>query len=229
MADYKSIKSWSEEDRPREKLLLKGREALSDSELIAILIGSGSREKSAVELSREILHDASDNLHKMARWDISDFMKYKGIGEAKAISIVAALELGRRKTISEPLKQKQINSSYEAYKVMAPQLSDLNHEEFWILLLNSNNRIMTRERISSGGVSATVVDPRIILKKAINVFASSILLFHNHPSGNLKPSRADISLTNKLKAACKHLDMKLHDHIIIAQEGYYSFQDEDML
>jgi len=229
MENGNSIKSWSEEDRPREKLLLKGREALSDAELVAILIGSGNREKTAVELSRDILRAASDNLHELSRWDIADLMKYKGIGEAKAISIVAALELGRRKLLTEPVKRIQIKSSNEVYQMIYQLLADLNHEEFWVIYLNQNSRVISKKRISSGGVSATVVDKRIILKSAVNQLATSIILVHNHPSGNLKPSRADISITEQIKNASALFDINLFDHLIISQRGYYSFNDEGIL
>jgi len=224
-----SIKDWSQEDRPREKLLLKGSQALSDAELIAILIGSGNREQSAVELSRVILRAASDNLHQLSRWDISDLMKYKGIGEAKAISIVAALELGRRKAIMDPLSQRKIDTSNLAYDAISPLIADLNHEEFWVMYLNRNNRLLSKIKISSGGVSATVVDVKIILKKAISQLASVIILAHNHPSGNLKPSKADHNLTKKIKEAAKLLDIQVADHLIISQHGYYSFSDEGLL
>lgn len=223
------ITSWSLEDRPREKLLLKGKEALSDSELIAILIGSGNQTLSAVDLSKQILRTASDNLHELARWEVSELMQFKGIGEAKAISIVAALELGRRKLLTDPVDRIQLRSSNDIYKVMSPLLADLTHEEFWILLLNNNLRLISKHRISSGGVSATTVDPRLILKKAIMQLASGIVLVHNHPSGNLQPSRADIGLTEKLAAAAKTMDMKINDHLIVSQRGYYSFCDEGML
>lgn len=223
------ITSWSLEDRPREKLLLKGKEALSDSELIAILIGSGNQTLSAVDLSKQILRTASDNLHELARWEVSELMQFKGIGEAKAISIVAALELGRRKLLADPVDRIQLRSSNDIYKVMSPLLADLTHEEFWILLLNNNLRLISKHRISSGGVSATTVDPRLILKKAIMQLASGIVLVHNHPSGNLQPSRADIGLTEKLAAAAKTMDMKINDHLIVSQRGYYSFCDEGML
>lgn len=224
-----SIKSWSEEDRPREKLLLKGREVLSDAELIAILIRSGNREKSAVQLSRDILRDAGDNLHELARWDIDNLLKYKGIGEAKAISIVAALELGRRKLNTEPVKNPQITCSTDAYKLIYPLLADLNHEEFWVLYLNKNNKVISKKKISSGGVSATVVDNRIILKSAINQLATGLILVHNHPSGNLKPSDADKRVTEGLNNACAMFDISLLDHLIISQEGYYSFNDEGLM
>lgn len=229
MLDKSPIKSWSEEDRPREKLLLNGRETLSEAELIAILIGSGNTELSAVELSRCILHSASNNLHELSRWEVSDFTQFKGIGEAKAISIVAALELGRRKILADPIQRKQITSSKDTYNHIYPILADLNHEEFWVILLNQSNRLIAKSKISQGGISQTAVDIRIILKKAIHHQASSIILAHNHPSANLQPSKHDIAVTQKIAEACKYLDMRLVDHLIIAQGDYYSFADEGRL
>ncbi len=229
ITDKLTIKSWSEEDRPREKLLLKGRASLSDAELIAILIGSGNREQSAVELSRQILQSASNNLHELSRWEVSEYMRFKGIGEAKAISIIAALEIGRRKTATTPLDKPQLSSSHEAYQVMHPILADLNHEEFWVVYLNNNNRVIAKEKISQGGLNKTIVDTRIIMKKALMHLASSIILVHNHPSGNLKPSQSDLDLTRKLKQGADVLDIKLVDHLIITQGEYYSFGDEGKL
>lgn len=229
MLDKSSIKNWSEEDRPREKLLLNGRETLSEAELIAILIGSGNTELSAVELSRRILQSASNNLHELSRWEVSDFTQFKGIGEAKAISIVAALELGRRKILADPIQRKQITSSTDTYNQIYPILADLNHEEFWVIFLNQNNRLISKSKISQGGISQTAVDTRIILKKAIHHQASTLILAHNHPSGSLQPSKADIAITQKIAEACKYLDMRLVDHLIIAQGNYYSFADEGRL
>jgi len=223
------ITSWSEADRPREKLLLKGRVALSDAELLAILIGSGNAEMSAVDLSKHILRSASDNLHELSRWEVEDLMQFKGIGEAKAITIIASLELGRRKLLSDPVNKKQVRSSIDIYNEMHPILADLNHEEFWIITLNNSLRILSKIKISQGGINKTVADSRIIMKKAINQLASGIILIHNHPSGNLKPSQADIALTNKLKEASKFFDIKLNDHLIVTQDSYYSFADEGLL
>lgn len=229
MSESNPINQWSEEDRPREKLLLKGKEALSDAELLAILIGSGTRDKSAVELCRSILKAATDNLHELSRWEVADLMQYKGIGEAKAISIIAALEIGRRKLLTDPMQKTQLMCSNDAYKAIYPLLADLNHEEFWVIYLNNSKRILAKSKISQGGINQTVVDARLIMKKAINLLASAMILVHNHPSGNLKPSRADIALTAKLKEGAKFLDIKLDDHLIIAQGSYYSFLDEGML
>ena len=225
-----SIKSWAEEDRPREKLLLKGKQNLTDAELVAILIGSGNRELSAVGLAQQILQSANQNLNELGKSTVAELKKNKGIGEAKAISIIAALELGRRRQLSGLREKPQIRSSQDAYREMAPLIQDLPHEEFWVLLLNRANRILAREKISSGGVSGTMVDAKLIFNKALMVKTTcSIMLFHNHPSGGLTPSQADISLTRKLKEAGKVLDTQVLDHLIISERGYYSFADEGKL
>lgn len=224
-----SIKSWAEEDRPREKLLLKGRHALSDAELLAILIGSGSREETAVALSQRLLADFGNDLNRLGRLSIQELMHYKGIGEAKAISIVAALELGRRRKDKEPEKRPKISSSKDVFELMNGTLADLPHEEFHALYLNRANRVMSSERISTGGVTGTVADSRLILKSAINLLASGLVVCHNHPSGNLQPSAADKKLTKKLQEACRLLDIQLLDHLIITDTAYFSFADEGML
>ena len=224
-----SIKSWAEADRPREKLLLKGRSVLSDAELIAILISSGNKEDSAVELSKKILDRVSNNLNELGKLSVKDLMKFKGIGEAKAIGIVAALELGRRRKGSDMIKRQKITSSKDIFELFKPMLTDLPHEEFWILLLNRANKVIKPIRISQGGVSGTVADTKIIFLSAIESLASSIILCHNHPSGNLKPSDSDISLTRKLKEAGKVLEIGVLDHIIFSDNGYYSFADEGMM
>lgn len=221
-----TIKTWAEEDRPREKLSNKGKASLSDAELIAILIGSGSRKETAVALSKRILQAVENNLNDLGRCTIADLMKFKGIGEAKAISIVAALELGRRRQLSDVKERPQIKSSRDAYNVIAPILMDLVHEEFWILLLNRANRVMKRVKISSGGTSGTVVDSKVVFKAALEHTASSIILCHNHPSGNTQPSQADLDITKKLKSAGKTLDIAVLDHLIITDRGYFSFADE---
>jgi len=226
---YLGIKSWAEEDRPREKLMLKGKENLSNAELLAILIGSGSRSKSAVELCKEILQTADHNLHILGKRNISDLMQFKGIGEAKAISIIAAMELGRRRRLAEVAVRTKIGSSRDIFELFHPIMSDLPHEEFWIIYLNRSNSIQQKERISIGGVSGTVADVKIIFKKAIQQLSSAIIAVHNHPSGTLRPSKADILLTNKLREAGKFLDIRLLDHVIITEAGYYSFADEGML
>lgn len=223
------IKAWAEEDRPREKLLLKGKTALSDAELIAILIGSGSRDETAVELSKRILSSASNNLNQLGKMSIVDLQKFKGIGEAKAISIAAALELGRRRKETDAVKRVKITASSVVFENMREVMEDLPHEEFWVLLLNRGNQILERVNISKGGVSQTVVDTKIVFKMAIDKLASSIILCHNHPSGNLKPSDADIQLTKKLKEAGRILDLPVLDHLIFADNTYFSFADEGLL
>lgn len=224
-----TIKSWAEEDRPREKLLLKGRQALTDAELLAILLGSGSREESAVGLSQRILQSFDQQLNELGKSSIEELKKFKGIGEAKAITIAAALELGRRRQLTDIRRKPQVKSSQDAFNAIAPLVMDLNREEFWILLLNRANRIISRERISAGGISGTVVDARILFQKALTGNACSLILFHNHPSGNLNPSQADISLTQKLKKAGETLDIAILDHLIIGESGFYSFADEGIL
>lgn len=224
-----SIKAWAEDDRPREKLLIKGRSALSDAELIAILIGSGTREVSAVELSQHILNSVNNDLHELGRKQVTDLMKFKGIGEAKAITIAAALELGRRRKSAEHQNRRKITASQHAYEEMLPVYQDLPHEEFWILLLNRSNKVMKRVPISRGGVSGTVADPKLIFKPALDALASSMILSHNHPSGNLSPSRQDIELTRKMIQAGKVLDIAVLDHIIVTDNGYYSFADEGQM
>lgn len=223
-----SIKAWAEDDRPREKLLNKGCAALSDAELIAILIASGNREMSAVELSQLILRDVNHNLTALAKLNLHDLMAYRGIGEAKAISIAAALELGRRRKNEAQEARTKVNSCKVVYDEFYP-LCDLNHEEFWVLLLKRNNTIIDKVKVSSGGISGTVADARLIFKSAIQRLASAIILVHNHPSGNLKPSDSDHSLTKKLKAAGETLDIPVLDHVIVADAGYYSFADEGQL
>lgn len=220
------ILSWAEEDRPREKLLLKGKAALSDAELIAILIGSGTRELSAVDLSKLILQSVNNNLNELAKLSINDLIKFKGIGDAKAISIAAALELGRRRKESETLKKPKVGSSADAHEVIRPYLMDLQHEQFWVLLLNRANEVIRPQQISIGGVSGTVADPKMIFKAAIENLASAIILVHNHPSGNLTPSQADKDLTKKVKEAGRTLDIPVLDHLIFSDNGYFSFADE---
>ncbi len=224
-----SIKEWAEEDKPREKLLLKGRSALSDAELMAILIGIGSQGVSAVELSKQILAHYKNDLNELGRLSVADLMQFKGIGEAKAITILAALELGRRRQVTKVKERPKITCSQDAYNCLAGTLEDLNHEEFRILLLNRNNQVTKVETISVGGVAGTVVDPKVIFKRALDAQASSIILSHNHPSGNLKPSTQDINVTKKLVAAGKTLEINILDHIIISDKGYFSFLDEGLI
>lgn len=227
--EYLNIKSWAEEDRPREKLLLKGKASLSEAELIAILIGSGTPLMSAVDLSKHILSHVDNDLNALAKLTVKDLTKFKGIGEAKAISIVAALELGRRRKETEPVKKPKITCSQDVHSIMKAHLLDLSHEEFWIVMLNRANQVIKKQLISSGGVSGTVADPKIIFKMALDELASSVILCHNHPSGNLKPSQADINLTKKLKEAGKMLEIPVLDHIIFTNESYFSFADESMM
>lgn len=223
------IQRWAEEDRPREKLLLKGKSVLSDAELIAILIGSGTRSVSAVDVAKQILSGSNNNLNELARRTVNDLKKIKGIGEAKAISIVSALELGRRRKDEDYTDKIKISCSNDIFQVMKPDLLDLKTEEFWVVLLNRANKILRRRRISTGGISGTVADPKIIFKAAMDEYASSLVLVHNHPSGNLKPSQADLNLTRKLKNAGDLLEIPVLDHIIFSDQGYLSFADEGLL
>lgn len=224
-----NLKAWAEEDRPREKLMGKGRQVLSEAELIAILIGSGSRNETAVELSKRILSAVENNLNELGKLGVNELTKFKGIGEAKAISIVAALELGRRRKETETVKREKITTSRDAYEAMKPKMIDLPHEEFWLVILNRANGIIKKELISRGGVAGTVVDTKIIFKCAVEHYASSIIICHNHPSGNLKPSEADIKITKSIKEAGKIMEIPLIDHLIITDAGYYSFADEGMI
>lgn len=225
-----SIKEWAEDDRPREKLLLKGRKSLSDAELIAILIGSGNDEESAVELSKRILREtASNNLDKLASAEISELMKFRGIGEAKAISIIAAMELSRRRNSTQQTEKPKIISSADAFNSIKDVLLDLPHEEFWVIHLNRACQVVGKIQIGRGGISGTVADVRLIYKSAIEYFASAIILAHNHPSGVMKPSDADISLTKRVKEAGKLLDIELFDHIIVGNREYFSFTDEGLI
>jgi DNA repair protein RadC len=223
------IKSWAEEDRPREKMLLKGKHSLSNAELLAILLGSGSREETAVGLAQRILRTVGNDLNELGKCSIADLSgRYKGVGEAKAITIAAAMELGRRRQLSSIQEKPQICSSRDSYDAIAPLLMDLHHEEFWILVLNRANRLLGRQQISRGGVAGTVVDAKVVFRKALETApqACSVVLCHNHPSGNLYPSQADLELTLKLRQAGQVLDMQVIDHLIISQAGYYSFADD---
>lgn len=224
-----SIKNWSEEDQPREKLMAQGRQVLSDAELIAILIGSGNREESAIELCKRILNNSLNNLNELAKLSVNDLMKFKGIGEAKAISIVAALELGRRRKSETVIDKVKLTSSKQAYEYLRPVLEDLPHEEFWILFLNRANKIIGKQLIGRGGISQTTADVKIVFKKSIDKQASAIILAHNHPSGNLKPSQSDIQLTKKIKEGSDLLDIQVLDHLIIGDGNYYSFADSGMM
>jgi len=230
MKEYKlSIKEWAVEDRPREKLMRKGIQTLSDAELLAILIGSGTREESAVELARRMMHGYQDNLNNLAKAGMDELCKLKGIGEARGIAIIAALELGRRRATCEVLQRNKISSSKDVADIFQSLLGDLPYEEFWVLLLNRSNYIIERLKISQGGIAGTVTDVRIILKTALDKLASSMILVHNHPSGHLVPSDADRRITTKLKEAGALMEVVVLDHVIVSEQGYYSFADENTL
>lgn len=224
-----SIKNWAADDRPREKLFTKGPIALSDSELLAILISTGNKNKSAVELAKEILQLGKNNLNELGKLTVNDLMTIKGIGEAKAITLAAALELGRRRQATASLIKTNITSSNDIAEYLKATLKDYAYEIFAVVFLNRANKINHFEIISKGGITGTVADPRIILRKALEQEATAIVLCHNHPSGNLKPSKADEELTLKIKEAAKYFDIKVMDHIIVSEEGYYSFADEGIL
>jgi DNA repair protein RadC len=223
------IKYWAEEDRPREKLLLKGRSSLSNAELIAILLGSGTRSQNALDLAKTLLQKSDNNLNELAKFPVSSLTRIKGIGNAKALTIVAAMELYRRRMTDPETKRKKIQSSLDAYDAMKIHLLDIDHEEFWVMILNRANFVLEAQRISSGGLSGTVADPKMIFGIALEKKASSLILVHNHPSGNLKPSSADISLTKKMVEGGKSLDLPIFDHLIFANSGYFSFADEGMI
>jgi len=224
-----SIKEWAVEDRPREKMQTNGIRSLSEAELIAILIGSGNLDESAVEVSRRIMASVNNNLNELGKKTINDLQKFKGIGPAKAITIAAAMELGRRRKESEPDEKPKVITSSDAAKIFKPLLSDLPHEEFWILLLNRNNLVLDKMMVSQGGMAGTVIDVRIILRKALENGANSIILCHNHPSGNLIPSDADKEITKKIKEAGKHMDIPVLDHLIIGNGSYFSFADDGLI
>lgn len=223
------IKHWSLDDRPREKLLNKGKDALSDAELLSILIGSGNSEESAVALSQRIFSSTGNNLSKLGRLSVNRLMEFKGIGEAKAVTIVAALELGRRRRGGEALKNSKIASSVSVFELMQPIIGELPHEEFWIIYMNNSNKVIQKLQLSKGGITGTLVDVRLALKNALEVGATNIILVHNHPSGTLNPSNADKQITKKLKMAGESLDIKVLDHLIITEKTYFSFADEGVL
>lgn len=225
----KTIKSLSEDDRPREKMLLKGKEALSNAELLAILLGSGNKTMNAVELAQLIFEDSQNQIHQLARLSIDELTKFSGVGPAKAVTISAALELGRRRKAEQAEEVAVIKDSQSAYQILEPYLADLPIEEFWVLFLNQRNQVIRKKKLSIGGISATVVDQRLILKEALLNNASGFVLGHNHPSGNLNPSREDIHITNQLKESAQIMSMRLLDHIIISNTGYFSFLDEGLL
>jgi len=224
-----SIKQWAKDDRPREKLLLKSAAALSDAELLAILLHNGTKNKSALELAKEILLLGKNNLNELGKLTVDQLMKLRGIGEAKAITIVAALELGKRRQAGTILDKPALKDSRDVAHYLQTILKDQPHELFAVLFLNQANRVNHFEIISQGGITGTVADPRLILKKALENNAVSLILCHNHPSGSLKPSRADEELTHKIKEASKYFDIKVLDHLIVSEEGYYSFADEGLL
>jgi DNA repair protein RadC len=223
------ITDWAVEDRPREKMIRKGISTLSDAELLAILISSGTRKKSAVDLGRELLGSVSNNLNSLGKLSVADLLKFRGIGPARAVTISAALELGRRRNSAELPDAGQIRCSKDAADIFFPLLADLPHEEFWILFLNRSNRVIDRMKISQGGVSGTVTDVRIIMKKAVEWLASGIIVCHNHPSGNMNPSDSDSKITGKIKDAGSIMDIQLLDHIIISGKDYYSFADNGLI
>ncbi len=224
-----SIKDWAKDDRPREKLLTKGAENLSNSELLAILIQKGTRQKSAVDLAKEVLKLGKDNLNELGKMSVRELMKIKGIGSAKAITIAASLELGRRRQANQLPRKKSIAASADIAEYLQTAFRDYRHEVFAVIFLNKANRIIHFEVISEGGITGTIADPRIILKRALEENAVGIILCHNHPSGSLKPSYADTRLTKKIKDAARLLDIEVLDHVIVSEEGYYSFADDGML
>lgn len=228
-AESFSIKKWHQDDQPREKLLHKGKFALSDAELLAILIGSGNKEESAVALCKRILSTTNNNLNALAKQSVEQFMEFKGVGKAKSISIVAALELGRRRRSEAALEKFKITSSASVFEMMQPILGDLQHEEFWIIYLNNSNKVIQKKQLSKGGITGTLVDVRLVLKTALEVGAIGLILVHNHPSGALKPSNADKQITDKLKTAALSLDIKVIDHLIVTEKAYFSFADEAFL
>jgi len=223
------IRNWSEDDRPREKLMLKGKSNLTDAELTAILIGSGSRNETAVDLSKRILSSASNNLNALGKLSIQQLMTFKGIGEAKAITIVAALELGRRRKLEESVELLKISSSKSVFEIMQPLIGELPHEEFWIIYLNNSNKVISKAQLSKGGITGTIVDVRLVFKTAFEMGATGVILCHNHPSGTLIASEADKQITRKLKLAGESLDIKILDHVIVTETSYFSFADDGIL
>ena len=224
-----SIKYLAEDDRPREKFLLKGKSSLSDSELLAIIMGSGNREDTAVELGRKILDSVDNNWHNLSLLSISDLTKFKGVGEAKAIAIATALEIGRRKASQELPEKPQIQSAKDVFKILHPLMGDLRTEEFWVLFVNQSNKVLAKEKISQGGISGTIVDIRLVFKTAFEQFATGIFIAHNHPSGSLKPSMEDIKITKQIAEAGKILNIPLIDHVIITQHSFFSFANENLV
>ncbi|AZB26135.1 JAB domain-containing protein [Chryseobacterium bernardetii] len=224
-----SLKFLAEDDRPREKFLQKGKNALSDSELLAIIMGSGSREESVLELARKILASVNNNWHQLSLLSVKDLTKFKGIGEAKAISIITALEIGRRRAGQEIQERPVIGNSHDAYSILKNQLSDLRTEEFWAIFMNNSNKVIHTSQLTQGGISQSIVDVRVLFKTALENFSTGVIIAHNHPSGSMKPSKEDLNITQKIKEAGKVLSIQLLDHIIITQHSYFSFSDAGLL
>jgi len=224
-----TIKSWALDDRPREKLVAKGKSSLSNAELIAILIGSGNREESAVALAKRILLSTGNNLNKLTKLSIEELTQFKGIGQAKAISIITALEIGKRRHFEVVNEVSKITSSKDVFNLMSPAIGDIQHEEFWALYLNNSNTVLAKHQLSKGGLTATLVDIRLLFKRALELNSVGIVVCHNHPSGKLKPSASDIQLTQKIKEASNTLDLKILDHLILTEKAYFSFADEGIL
>jgi DNA repair protein RadC len=231
MNKYKplALSTWAVEERPREKVMANGVQYLSDAELLAILLGSGTRNTTAVELARIMLKDAGNNLYLLGRMGMEELVRIKGVGPAKAIAVMAALELGRRRSGMQNPGKITVKSSETVFRLFFPLMGDLDHEEFWLLMLNRANRVLGRYKVSQGGLSGTVIDTRIILKKALDNLASSIIVCHNHPSGNKQPSEVDVKITEKLRKAAEIIEIKLLDHVIIADKSYFSFADEGLI
>lgn len=227
--DKPGIKAWAVEDRPREKLISRGISALTDGELIAILISSGNSKESAVELSRRIMETVHHNLHELGKLNCDELERFRGIGKAKALTLLAAMELGRRRNQSEALENGQVKGSKDAANYLRPEIGDLSHEEFWVLFLNRQNKILGKQKLSQGGMTGTVIDVRLVLKLALEKHATSLIFAHNHPSGNLEPSDADRKITRQLKEAAALMEIPVIDHLIVTQSGYFSFADEGML
>ncbi len=228
--EHTNLKSWADDDRPRERLLQHGAAALSDVELLAILLRTGTRQQTVVELAREMLHSVQNNLDELGKLGVSDLCKnFKGIGQTKAVTLLAALELGRRRKAAESLQRPQMCSSIDINNFFQPKIADLPHEEFWLMTMNRNRRVIATHCLSKGGVSTTAVDVKMVLKTAIDQLASCIAICHNHPSGNINPSEQDVQLTQKIDNACRQLDIKLLDHIIIGGKKYYSFADNGLI
>lgn len=226
---YTSIKHWAEEDRPREKLMAKGAEALTNAELLAILIGGGTTKKSAVELMQEVLHDCGDTLRGLNHMTLQDLLRYNGIGEAKALTIIAAAEIGKRRMMEDSRQIPQMRTGTDVLKFMSPIIQDLNHEESWAMLLNNNARILHLSHLSTGGLAETTVDVRMLLKEALLHDATCFILVHNHPSGNMRPSRYDEELTQRLNRAAQAINLRMIDHVIVTEGEYYSFSENGKL